>query len=447
MVDALTKEMFFDVDEKGLVPDEVRGQFFRKLRMRSENRTCFECTNRNPTWISLSYSVYLCLECSGEHRRKGVHISFVRSVELDRFSPEQMAQMAVGGNGKALEYFKQSGMGKTSDLGRPVEYSSKVAQKYKNLIEQMTAQICAKYGVGFKEPTKTAFANNLSPISAAAPDPRCFPPRLSMMSTLSLDPVDQSADFAFNTTEDSMTSRWSIGSGKHKAKPAPKAVVLPTSVKVDTESVTVPQPSTPTRASLIAANPVMLFGSRQQKAKAFDFDFDFDEVEAEANKPAPQPIQIVNSVESVSASITTARPSVSISTVVSDPAPVPPAPANTSGKAIFSYLNAATPAPSKSAQEAAMETTMDKFAGKKGISSDDFFQDQIGESAAARHERGNRYQELANAGAISSASFFGEEIPAGQDRRVSKGEVMAAGMAQAGSVAALLNSYINKART
>lgn len=28
--------------------------------------------SRNPTWISLTYAIYLCLECSGEHRRKAL---------------------------------------------------------------------------------------------------------------------------------------------------------------------------------------------------------------------------------------------------------------------------------------------------------------------------------------------------------------------------------------
>jgi len=68
----------------------------KALMLKPENQVCSDCPERQPRWASLivpppgapagslPMGAFCCLECSGSHRRLGVHISFVRSVNLDQ---------------------------------------------------------------------------------------------------------------------------------------------------------------------------------------------------------------------------------------------------------------------------------------------------------------------------------------------------------------------------
>jgi len=53
------------------------------LRELPGNAVCADCGGKLPEWASLNLAVLLCIECSGIHRRLGVHVSKVRSLTLD----------------------------------------------------------------------------------------------------------------------------------------------------------------------------------------------------------------------------------------------------------------------------------------------------------------------------------------------------------------------------
>eukprot|EP00929_Paragymnodinium_shiwhaense_P039215 TRINITY_DN20623_c0_g1_i1.p1 TRINITY_DN20623_c0_g1~~TRINITY_DN20623_c0_g1_i1.p1 ORF type:complete len:508 (+),score=125.80 TRINITY_DN20623_c0_g1_i1:108-1631(+) len=172
------------LSEKGFVSEEVRNAFFRKMRLQQENRSCFECPARGPQWLSITYGVFLCLDCAGQHRLKGVHLSFVRGAELDQFTPEQIVQMGVGGNRKAHSYFKTKGLGKTSDSGRAIKYDHRHTVAYKEQILRETAAMCRKLGLKgvaadsspAADSAKTGDATPSSVASAPAPKPAAAPP-------------------------------------------------------------------------------------------------------------------------------------------------------------------------------------------------------------------------------------------------------------------------------
>lgn len=119
-----------------------RDTVFRKLKAKSDNKMCFDCNAKNPTWASVTYGIFLCIDCSGVHRSLGVHVSFVRSTNLDSWSPEHLKMMSLGGNNRAQAFFKQHGW---TDGGKiEAKYTSRAAELYRQILSKELAKFMAE---------------------------------------------------------------------------------------------------------------------------------------------------------------------------------------------------------------------------------------------------------------------------------------------------------------
>jgi len=116
---------------------ETDQKFFAQLRDSDE---CMDCCASGADWSSISFGIYLCMDCAGRHRGLGVHVSFVRSTTMDTWTEQQKKRMSAGGNCRFREFlmlYPQLQSQPTSLQAFSAMYTSRAASHYRHCLDAL----------------------------------------------------------------------------------------------------------------------------------------------------------------------------------------------------------------------------------------------------------------------------------------------------------------------
>lgn len=335
------------------------------------------------------------MDCAALHRSMGVHISFVRSTDLDKWKPHELKAMENGGNAKAKSFFRDHGV---LDMDKiESKYHTSAAQQYKNKIKDLisdapkkktTVSSASYYSSKDTKTETTAAADNTSKTAT----PPTTSPTNNGNKAKGL--ASKNSKFDFNDFEKEEEEEEDDTFGKSPAKPAATFAPLENPVS------TTPDFSRKSVAS--AAKPTGKLGAKATSNSFFaDFDLEDDE-EKEDDEPKNSKVTREDLAPQFSRLSYTGEPVKKSQSQKDSFNDSYSSPSNTSSSGGRGGRQGSTS--NIRNNDSSTDYARQKFSNAKSISSDQYFGNDKQEQN--NYERETRMARFQGAQSISSADYF-----------------------------------------
>ncbi|OAG31762.1 ADP-ribosylation factor GTPase-activating protein 1 [Nematocida displodere] len=121
------------------MPEESSPTLKEIIERSPENKTCADCGMARPQWSSITYGIFLCLNCAGVHRSFGVKVSIVKSIGMDMWPPRDLKKMELGGNARFHAYLSKHNL---SQLPKDKLYFESRVSEFAQALEKEVQALC-----------------------------------------------------------------------------------------------------------------------------------------------------------------------------------------------------------------------------------------------------------------------------------------------------------------